>query len=142
MRVYFGSMTFPKGEFFDFGMGYTLGARHRGAIKLTDTEGNNVFDISSEAGEEYGDGGLQIRSKAGTTQGDGQWNVDVVGEAGLFYKNRTANVDATEDSRLLCIKQSNLERLSRRYPYIATKVFRNLNKVLATRLFTTTHRLT
>ena len=67
---------------------------------------------------------------------------DVVGEAGLFYEKRTANVDATEDCRLLCLSQSNLDHLSRRYPFIATKVFRNLNKILATRLFTTTHRLT
>ncbi len=66
---------------------------------------------------------------------------DVVGEAGLFFETRTANVDTLEDSRLLRITQENLDRLSRRYPYIATKVFRNLNKVLATRLFTTTHRL-
>ncbi len=67
---------------------------------------------------------------------------DVVGEAGLFYEKRSADVDVTEDCRLLCLTQSNLDRLSRRYPYIANKVFRNLNKVLATRLFTTTHRLT
>jgi predicted RND superfamily exporter protein len=66
---------------------------------------------------------------------------DVVGEAGLFYENRTANVDTLEDSRLLCITQENLDRLGKRYPYIATKVFRNLNKILATRLFKTTHRL-
>jgi predicted RND superfamily exporter protein/CRP-like cAMP-binding protein len=66
---------------------------------------------------------------------------DVVGEAGLFFETRTANVDTVEDSRLLSITQENLDRLSRRYPYIATKVFRNLNKVLAKRLFTTTHRL-
>jgi hypothetical protein len=67
---------------------------------------------------------------------------DVVGEAGLFFATRTANVDVEEDSRLLCLTQENLDRLSRRYPYIATKVFKNLNKILATRLFTTTHRLT
>ena len=67
---------------------------------------------------------------------------DVVGEAGLFYETRTADVDVAEDSRLLCLTQNNLDRLSRRYPYIATKVFRNLNKVLATRLYDTTHKLT
>jgi len=67
---------------------------------------------------------------------------DVVGEAGLFYEKRSANVDVIEDCRLLCLNQGNLDRLSRRYPYIATKVFRNLNGILATRLFTTTHRLT
>jgi len=67
---------------------------------------------------------------------------DVVGEAGLFYDKRTADVDVVEDARLLCLTQSNLDRLSRRYPYIATKVFKNLNKVLATRLYDTTHKLT
>jgi len=67
---------------------------------------------------------------------------DVVGEAGLFYEKRTADVDVVEDARLLCLTQSNLDRLSRRYPYIATKVFKNLNKVLATRLYNTTHKLT
>ena len=67
---------------------------------------------------------------------------DVVGEAGLFNAKRTADVDVIEDSRLLCLNQGNLDRLSRRYPYIANKVFRNLNKILAGRLSTTTHRLT
>jgi predicted RND superfamily exporter protein len=67
---------------------------------------------------------------------------DVVGEAGLFYETRTADVDVVEDARLLCLSQANLDRLSRRYPYIATKVFKNLNKVLATRLYDTTHKLT
>jgi len=67
---------------------------------------------------------------------------DVVGEAGLFFEKRTANVDVAKDCRLLCLTQDNLDRLSRRYPYIATKVFRNLNKILASRLAATTHRLT
>jgi len=67
---------------------------------------------------------------------------DVVGEAGLFSEQRTANVDVAEDSRLLCLTQENLDRLSRRYPYIATRVFKNLNRILASRLSTTTHRLT
>jgi hypothetical protein len=88
------------------------------------------------------------RLRASIAGKDGPINVasygrgDVVGEAGLFYEKRSADVDVTEDCRLLCLTQSNLDRLSRRYPYIANKVFRNLNKVLATRLFTTTHRLT
>jgi predicted RND superfamily exporter protein len=67
---------------------------------------------------------------------------DVVGEAGLFFEKRTANVDVTKDCRLLSLSQENLDRLSRRYPFVATKVFRNLNKILAKRLSATTHRLT
>ena len=91
---------------------------------------------------------IEGRLRASIAGKDGPVNIatygrgDVVGEAGLFYEKRSADVDVIEDSRLLCLTQSNLDRLSRRYPYIATKVFRNLNKVLATRLFTTTHRLT
>jgi len=91
---------------------------------------------------------IEGRLRASIAGKDGPVNVatygrgDVVGEAGLFYEKRSADVDVIEDSRLLCLTQSNLDRLSRRYPYIATKVFRNLNKVLASRLFTTTHRLT
>lgn len=67
---------------------------------------------------------------------------DVIGEAGLFFEKRTANVDAATDCRLLSLTQANLDRLSRRYPYIATKVFRNLNRILASRLSSTTRRLT
>jgi len=91
---------------------------------------------------------IEGRLRASIAGKDGPVNVatygrgDVVGEAGLFYEKRSADVDVIEDSRLLCLTQSNLDRLSQRYPYIATKVFRNLNKVLASRLFTTTHRLT
>jgi hypothetical protein len=89
------------------------------------------------------DGKLQtsFEGEHGRVQLATQSRGDVVGEAGLFYKERTADVDTLEDSRLLCLTQENLERLSRRYPYIATKVFRNLNRVLAARLFRTTHRL-
>jgi predicted RND superfamily exporter protein len=67
---------------------------------------------------------------------------DVIGEAGLFYATRTANVDVVTDSRLLCLTQANLDRLSRRYPFIASRVFRNLNRIMATRLSNTTRRLT
>ena len=66
---------------------------------------------------------------------------DVVGEAGLFHERRTADVDVLEDARLLRFTQTSLNRLARRYPFIATRVFRNLNTILAERLFKTTHRL-
>ena len=109
-------------------------------------KGKRIINDGDEAGEMYVviDGKL----KTSITGDDGRIELathergDVVGEAGLFFEKRTANVDVDEDSRLLCLTQENLDRLSRRYPYIATKVFRNLNKILATRLFTTTHRLT
>jgi len=113
---------------------------------ITVPQGERLIHDGDDGNEMYVviDGSLRA-SIAGK---DGPVNVatygrgDVVGEAGLFYEKRSADVDVIEDSRLLCLTQSNLDRLSRRYPYIATKVFRNLNKVLASRLFTTTHRLT
>jgi CRP-like cAMP-binding protein len=108
--------------------------------------GRRIITDGEQGSEMYVviDGKLQswVEGKEGRIDLASHVRGDVVGEAGLFYENRTANVDAAEDSRLLCIEQSNLDRLSRRYPYIANKVFRNLNKVLATRLFRTTHRLT
>jgi predicted RND superfamily exporter protein len=67
---------------------------------------------------------------------------DVVGEAGLFYAQRTADVDAVEDSRLLCINQNDLKVLRRRYPRIAARVANNLNEILANRLVNATQRLT
>ena len=109
-------------------------------------KGKRIINDSDEADEMY----VVIEGKLKTSiKGDeGRIEVathergDVVGEAGLFFEKRTADVDVVEDSRLLCLTQENLDRLSRRYPYIATKVFKNLNKILAKRLFTTTHRLT
>jgi hypothetical protein len=109
-------------------------------------EGRRIITDGEKGSEMYVviDGKLQswVEGKDGRIDLASHTRGDVVGEAGLFYENRTANVDAVEDSRLLCLEQGNLDRLSRRYPYIATKVFRNLNKILATRLFRTTHRLT
>jgi predicted RND superfamily exporter protein len=61
---------------------------------------------------------------------------DVLGEVTFFVpgRRRTANVDVFEDARLLRFTPSNLERLSRRYPRIASQVFRNLNEFQAERL--------
>ena len=66
---------------------------------------------------------------------------DLVGEAGLYFGERTADVDVLEDSQLLRINQHSLERLRKRYPHIAAKVLRNLNEVLARRLAHATDRL-
>jgi predicted RND superfamily exporter protein len=66
---------------------------------------------------------------------------DVVGEVGLFYHERTANVDALTDARLLRISQSSLQRLARRYPRYAARVHQNLNKILADRLARLTERV-
>jgi hydrophobe/amphiphile efflux-3 (HAE3) family protein len=68
---------------------------------------------------------------------------EVIGEVGFFHHDatRSANVDVTEDARLLRLTEKNMRRLSRRYPQTAARVFRNLGEVLAERLTTSTERL-
>jgi predicted RND superfamily exporter protein len=66
---------------------------------------------------------------------------DVVGEVGFLYKTRSANADIVEDARLLRLTPTNMERLARRYPRIAARVFRGLGEVVAERLWQTTSRL-
>jgi predicted RND superfamily exporter protein len=104
-----------------------------------------IIEIGQPGNEMYAviDGRLQasIEGKDGRVNLDSHTRGDVVGEAGLFYAKRTANVDTVEDSRLLCISQNDLNILRRRYPRIAAKVFHNLNEILATRLVSATERL-
>jgi hypothetical protein len=57
----------------------------------------------------------------------------VLGEAGYFGQKRTANVDAVTHARLLRFDGADQERICRRYPEIAARVFLNLNRVQAER---------
>ena len=66
---------------------------------------------------------------------------DVVGEVGLFGAARSADVDVATDARLLRFDAGDLDRLGRRYPKIAAKVYRNLNEVLAQRVLNTSRAL-
>ncbi|MFK7896723.1 MAG: MMPL family transporter [Myxococcota bacterium] len=64
----------------------------------------------------------------------------VVGEVGLYHGKRTADVSVTEDVRALRLDSHNLKRLSKRYPWIATRVFWNLSEAMANRLAKATDR--
>jgi predicted RND superfamily exporter protein len=64
-----------------------------------------------------------------------------IGEVGLFEQPRSANIDVLEDARVLRITQSDLLRLRRRYPKIASILLWNLNEVFAQRLLSTTAKL-
>jgi CRP-like cAMP-binding protein len=66
---------------------------------------------------------------------------DVVGEIALFHGTRTADVDVVADARLLRFDEADLERLARRYPRIATRVYRNLNRIIASRVVSTARAL-
>ena len=107
--------------------------------------GERIIEVGQPGTELYAviDGKLQasIEGASGTVSLDTHTRGDIVGEAGLFYAQRTANVDTIEDARLLCISQKDLAILRRRYPRIAARVLHNLNGILATRLVSATERL-
>lgn len=56
-----------------------------------------------------------------------------IGEVGLFGLKRTADVDAQTDTRLLRFTPTDLDVIQRRYPRIAARIFRNLNRIQAER---------
>lgn len=60
---------------------------------------------------------------------------DVLGEMALLEQGiRSANIIAAEDAELLRIDEASLERVRRRFPKIAAKLFMNLSRVLSSRL--------
>jgi hydrophobe/amphiphile efflux-3 (HAE3) family protein len=60
-----------------------------------------------------------------------------VGEVALFGKTRSADVDVVQPARLLKLGNADLERVARRYPRVAAKLYRNLNQIVVERLFNT-----
>lgn len=57
----------------------------------------------------------------------------VLGEAGYFGQKRTATVDTLTPCRILRIDDADQERICKRYPAIAARVFLNLNRLQAER---------
>jgi len=54
------------------------------------------------------------------------------------HNERSADVVAASDVELLAVDERFLERIQRRYPRIASKVFLNLTRILSDRLQSTT----
>jgi len=66
----------------------------------------------------------------------------VFGEMGFVRRSeRTADVVATSDVEVLAVDQRFLERVQRRYPRIASKVFLNLTRLLSNSLERTTQQV-
>jgi predicted RND superfamily exporter protein len=65
---------------------------------------------------------------------------DVVGEVALFKGERSADVEAASDVRLLRFTEKDLRRLRRRYPRIGGQVLTNLSEILAGRLMEANRR--
>jgi ATP-dependent DNA helicase RecG len=67
---------------------------------------------------------------------------DVFGEMGFVRRSeRTADVVATSDVEVLAVDKRFLERVQRRYPRIASKVFLNLTRILSNSLERTTRQV-
>jgi CRP-like cAMP-binding protein len=63
---------------------------------------------------------------------------DTVGEVALFHGQRTAEVVAMTDVRLLRFTHASLDRIRRRYPRIGARLYANLSRILAKRVAVTT----
>jgi len=67
---------------------------------------------------------------------------DAVGEIALVYENkRTADVRAITDTKMLAIDWESLEKIQRYAPYLASKFYLNLARVLGLRIVQTVSRI-
>jgi predicted RND superfamily exporter protein len=66
---------------------------------------------------------------------------DVVGEVAMFSQQRSADVRALEDVRLVRFDAGDLERLRSRYPRTAALVYRNLNRIQSQRQLVAAQRI-
>jgi CRP-like cAMP-binding protein len=67
---------------------------------------------------------------------------DVFGEMGFVRgSERTADVIAKTDGEMLAVDHRFLDRVQRRYPRIASKVFLNLTRILSNSLERTTRQV-
>jgi CRP/FNR family transcriptional regulator, cyclic AMP receptor protein len=67
----------------------------------------------------------------------------LVGELSIFDQhNRSATVEAVEDTTMLILKNTSLDALLQQHPYTGTKLLKGLIRILALRLRKATERLT
>jgi hypothetical protein len=98
-------------------------------------EGNEMYVILRGTVEVLGESGGTRRLLRRQTRGE------VIGEMGLVRGVvRTADVVAVDEVEVLAVDQTFLDRLQRRYPRIAARVFLNLTRILSDRLQQTTEQ--
>ena len=67
----------------------------------------------------------------------------LVGELSMFDKhNRSATVEAVEDSTLIILKNEAIDAIIQQYPYIGVKILKGFIRILSLRLRKATERLT
>jgi uncharacterized protein len=92
-------------------------------------QGNEMFVIVNGSTEVWVGDGSERRKVADLRRGD------VVGEMALVRQyERSADVVAKEDVEVLAVDERFLQRIQRRYPRIAARVFLNLTRILSDRL--------
>jgi uncharacterized protein len=105
-------------------------------IVRTGERGDEMFVIIQGRTEVWAGSGRERRQVAEHRRGD------VFGEMALVrHDQRSADVVAAEPVEVLAVDERFLERIQRRYPRIASKVFLNLTRILSDRLQRTTERV-
>ena len=66
---------------------------------------------------------------------------DLVGEVGYYTRTHSAELEVVQGARLLRLTERGLSRLERRAPRISALLYRNLSRILATRVADTTERI-
>ncbi|HTO68332.1 MAG TPA: MMPL family transporter [Myxococcota bacterium] len=66
---------------------------------------------------------------------------DLVGEVGYYTRKHSAELEVVQSARLLRLTERGLSRLERRAPRISALLYRNLSRILATRVADTTARI-
>lgn len=99
-------------------------------------QGSEMFVVLSGTTDVYVRHGFQRRQVAEFRRGD------VFGEMALVRnEERSADVEARDDVEALVVDERFLQRIQRRYPRIAAKVFLNLTRILSDRLQRMNERL-
>jgi hypothetical protein len=106
------------------------------AIVRRGEQGDEMFVVIQGTAEVWAGSGAERRKLAVNRRGD------VFGEMGLVRQNeRSADVVATSPVEVLAVDARFLERIQRRYPRIASRVFLNLTRILSDRLERANERL-
>lgn len=106
------------------------------AIVRAGEEGNEMFVILSGTTDVYVRHGFQRRQVAELRRGD------VFGEMALVRNDqRSADVEARDAVEVLAVDERFLQRIQRRYPRIAARLFLSLTRILSDRLQRMNERL-
>ncbi len=107
--------------------------------------GEQIFQIGDRGNHLYvvieGQISVSLSREDGTVFLEKMGRGNIIGEVALYHGERTANVFANTDVRLLEITRDDLESIQKRHPKIAAQLYANLNEVFAGRMANLTSRI-